>query len=207
MLTKIAEWRRRPPGYELFFAPLQASLSPNDEEMLTFAYIASKYGHAGQLREGGTRYFDHPKSAAWIYIHELGGRDVRLIADLLLHDIPEDSYLLSPYRMNLNFGKDIALDVRSMTKLPKGKETTEEYIGRVIEQGPWAIVAKLCDRLHNVRTLNACKKEKRQKQIAETRKYHLKLLVPALAKYGEPWATYAKVLDIKIREAIAFYAK
>lgn len=207
MNPKIAAWQQRPPGYELFFAPLQSTLDPTQQELLQFAYFASKYGHAEQVREGGSRYFDHPKSAAWIYIHELGGRDVRLIADLLLHDIVEDCYLLSAYRMNLNFGEDIALDVRSLTKLPKGKETTEEYLGRAIARGPRAIVSKLCDRLHNVRTLNACTKEKQRKQIAETKKYHLKLLVPALAACGEPWATYAKALDSKIREAIALYAK
>ncbi len=202
-----AFWLKRPPGYELFFAPLQTTLTPTDQELLHFAYVASKYGHARQVREGGTRYFDHPKAAAWIYIKELGGCDVRLIADLLLHDVQEDCYLISPYRMNLNFGKDIMLDVRAMTKLPKGKETTGEYLARIVEQGPWAITSKLCDRLHNVRTLKACTVKKRREQILETRKYHLLLLVPALKKYGEPWATYASKLDKKIREAIAVYQK
>src|SRR5665647_692216 len=103
MIAKANEWLKRPPGYELFFAPLQATLNPTEQERLHFAYVTSKYGHAGQFRDGGTRYFDHPKAATWIYVHELDGKDVRLIAILLLHDIQEDSYLLSPYRMNLNF--------------------------------------------------------------------------------------------------------
>lgn len=200
-----AEWLKRPPGYELFFAPLHATLTPSDQELLHFAYTAAKYGHAGQVREGGARYFDHPKAAAWIYIKELGGRDVRVIADLLLHDVPEDTYLLSPYRMHLNFGEDITLDVRAMTKLPKGKETTPEYLGRIIEQGPWTILSKLFDRLHNLRTLKGRSPAKRREQLRETKKYHLRLLLPALEKHGEPWANYARELSKKINEAIAVY--
>jgi len=200
-----AEWLARPPGYELFFIPLGPVLGPTEQELLHFAYVASKYGHRGQFRDGGSRYFDHPKAAAWIYISELDGRDVRLIADLLLHDIPEDCYLISPYRMKLNFGEDIALDVAAMTKLSRGKETTREYLKRIIDRGPWAITAKLCDRLHNVRTLKTCVLKKRQEQIRETSEHHLKLLIPALKKHGGEWEVYAKKLKEKIQEALAFY--
>ena len=162
-MAQIVHPPPRPPGYELFFAPLHVSLDQNDLERINFAYMASKYGHAKQIRDDGTRYFDHPKAAAWIYIDELGGRDPRAIIDLLLHDLSEDAYLLSPYRLFVNFGEDIALDVRGLTKLPKGKETTEEYLGRVVVRGPWAIVAKLCDRLHNLRSLKSSTPEKRKR--------------------------------------------
>ncbi|MEO6536657.1 MAG: HD domain-containing protein [Candidatus Paceibacterota bacterium] len=192
----------RPPGYELFFAPIEVVLSPNDSERIQFAYFASKYGHADQVRDGGGRYFDHPKAAAWIYISELGGRDVRVIINLLLHDLGEDAYLLSPYRISLNFGEEIALDIHALTKLPKGKETTEEYLGRVLSRGPWAIVAKLCDRLHNLRTLDSCPRDKQLSQIRETRKYHLKILVPSLRSYGAPWEQYANTLKGLINLAI-----
>jgi guanosine-3',5'-bis(diphosphate) 3'-pyrophosphohydrolase len=192
----------RPPPYELFFAPLEIALSPNKLERVRFAYIVSKYGHAGQEREDGTRYFDHPKAATWIFIEELAGRDARVIVDILLHDLSEDAYLLSMHRISMNFGSDIALDLRSLTKLPKGKETTDQYLGRIIAQGPWAIVAKLCDRLHNLRTLDSCSEEKRRGQIEETQQYHLRLLVPALKRHGEPWNGYADALEVKIRDAI-----
>jgi len=197
--------QQRPPGYELFFAPLQIALNPNDYERVQFAYFASKYGHAGQFREGGGRYFDHPKGAGWIYVSELGGRDPHVIIIILLHDLSEDTYLLSPYRMGLNFGEEIALDVRALTKLSEGKETIEEYLARVIARGARAILAKLCDRLHNLRTLSACSEEKRKRQIKETCGYHLPLLVPALRTCGEPWAAYADAMERKIKEAISRY--
>ncbi len=197
--------KQRPPGYELFFAPLAVAYDPTTYENVQFAYFASKYGHAGQVRDDGSRYFDHPKAAAWIYIDELGGRNARTIMDILLHDLSEDTYLLSPYRIALNFGEDVALDVRALTKLPKGKETTEEYLARVIARGAWTILAKLCDRLSNIRTLAGCSKEKRESQIKETLAYHLPMLVPALRACGEPWAAYADILGRKMLEAIARY--
>jgi guanosine-3',5'-bis(diphosphate) 3'-pyrophosphohydrolase len=187
---------------ELFFAPLAVELNPTDYENVQFAYVASKYGHRGQLRDGGGRYFDHPKAAAWIYIAELGGRDPRVMIDLLLHDISEDSYLLSSRRIGLNFGRQIALDVVALTKLMKATETTEAYLHRIIARGPEVIIAKLCDRLHNLRSLVDCTAEKRAKQIAETKQYHLPLLVTALMGYR---CSYANTLRDMIVTAIASY--
>lgn len=195
----------KPPPRELFLFPLQMALDPTRLETIEAAYEISKHGHAGQKRLDGSRQFDHPKAAAWIYIGELGGRDPRAIIDALLHDLKEDSYILSLFRVKLNFGEEIAADVRALTKLAKGKETTEEYLARIIAQGPWAILAKLCDRLHNLRTLGSCPEEMRKEQIEETERYHLPLLIPALAGHGEPWSRYAAVLDEKIREVIEAY--
>jgi (p)ppGpp synthase/HD superfamily hydrolase len=193
----------RPPGYERFFAPLEVVLDPNQFERVRAAYIFSKHGHAGQTRDDGSRYFDHPKSAAWIYIDEFGGRDPEQIIDILLHDLSEDTYLLSPYRISLNFGEDRALDIRALTKLPKGKESTEEYLERVCARGPRTIFAKLCDRLHNLRCIDACTVEKRVAQIKETENYHLRLLIPRLHATEEPtWHTQAQLMKRKIIEAI-----
>lgn len=204
MLTKPEN--TRPPCREIFFAGLQVFLSPDDHERVQFAYIASKYGHAKQVRDDGTRYFDHPKGAAWIYLSELKGRDPRLIIDILLHDLSEDAYLLSPFRIGMNFGEDIAHDVRALTKLPKGKETTDQYLNRIVAQGPWAITAKLCDRLHNLRSLRGCAEEKKNAQIEETKNYHLPILIsPLRNSHGKHWEQYARALEGKITEVLATY--
>jgi (p)ppGpp synthase/HD superfamily hydrolase len=200
---------QKAPCYDLFFTPLAVIHDPNTIELMSFAYVSSKYGHALQERDDGGRYFDHPKGAAWIYIYELGGRDPRVICDLLLHDLREDSKLLSAYRVNLNFGTDIALDVGSLTKLPKGKETQVEYLHRIIRQGPWAILAKLCDRLHNIRSLGGCTPEKQRRQVIETRDVLMPLLIDALRSHGEDggdWATYADVLEVKLSIALAVFS-
>lgn len=193
---------QRPPCYELFFAKLAVVLSPNEYEQIQFSYFISKYGHSKQLRDDGTRYFDHPKAAAWIYIDELGGKDVRIIIDTLLHDVPEDTYLLSWYRSSLNFGPEVALDLRALTKLPKGKEITEQYLSRIIARGPRAIVAKLCDRLHNLRTMSVRPLEKINTQIEETEHLHMPMLLGALGRCGGGWIDIAIQLEQKIVEAI-----
>jgi len=192
----------RPPGYRSFFALLQRDLNLSDLKSIRLAYFASEIGHAGEVRDSGEGYFDHPKAAAWIYINELGGRDPRQIITILLHDLFESTCLLFPYRIGFNFGKDIESDVRSLTKLPKGEEITEAYLGRIIKQGEWAIMAKLCDRLHNLRTLGACTKEKQQAQIIETETYHVKLLIPALRAVGSLCWEYADSLEEKIVSAV-----
>ncbi len=199
---RIQRWQKVAPPYELFISPLEIALDPSALEQISFAYAASKYGHEGQIRDGGGRYFDHPKASAWIYIHEFGGRDPRAIIDLLLHDIQEDSHLLSSYRIARNFGEDIALDVRALTKLRKKKEPTKEYLERIIMRGGQSIVAKLCDRLHNLRTMSACSLEKQARQIKETQDFHLPLLIPAL-NGDSVYSGFAHFLPEKISEAIA----
>lgn len=165
----------------------------------------SKHGHADQVRDNGRRYFDHPKSATWIYINEYGGRSRRIIIGLLLHDILEDSFLLTPFNIKRLFGEKITCDMRAVTKLPKGKESTEAYLTRVIAAGPHAIADKLFDRLDNVRDLSGVTTEKRAVQIAETKKYHLRLLVPALASHGGEWIAMAAWLKAEIHTAISSY--
>ena len=193
---------KRPPNYVLFFAPLEVLLDPTAIESIQFAYFISKYGHAEETRDDGSRYFDHPKGAAWIYINEFDGRDPRVIILLLLHDTEENTYLLSPYRISWNFGSDIALDIRALTKLPKGKELIEMYVRRIIARGPYAITAKLFDVLHNMRTLGACSKEKQARQIKETEKIYMSILIPALRCFSGEWLKIANLLKKKIGEAL-----
>ena len=199
---------QRPPGRETFFRCLPTEYDPNTRESIGCAYKFAKAGHAKETRADGSRYFDHTKSVAWIYLQELKGRNPRIIIDGLLHDIVENTFLLSPYRISLNFGNEIAKDIQALTKLPEGMETVEEYLRRIIECGSHAIVVKLCDRLHNLRTLAARSPEDQLKQIEETKKYHLPMLIPALRECGEEWICCADKLEGKINEIITtFYTE
>ncbi len=171
--------------------------------MVRHAYLFSFGGHYGQTREDDSPYSDHPEAAAWIYIDELDGNDPRVIIDALLHDIPEETFVQILYWIFLLFGLDIALDVQAITK-NKG-ESVREYLCRIIARGPWLILAKLCDRLHNLCTLSALLPARRLKYLNETREHHLPLLIPALRAYGEPWAEYAQKMECKINEAMAQY--
>lgn len=194
--------QKRPPGYALFFAPLRILLDPIEYERVEFAYSQAKSGLDKKMRDDGTRSFDHPKAATWIYIYELDGRDSDTMVVILLHDIVEDALLLPSYRIKLNFGEEIAFDVTALTKLSEEKETIEEYLFRIIERGPRAILAKLCDLLHNLRTLSGCSEEKRVRKLDGYQNHYVRLLIPALREYGGQWAVYADALEPKIKEAI-----
>ncbi|TSC52685.1 MAG: (p)ppGpp synthetase, RelA/SpoT family [Parcubacteria group bacterium LiPW_41] len=160
-----------------FMAKLEPIMSPKELEAIETAYILSKYGHRGQERDDGTRYFEHPKSVAHILIEELKVNDAQTIIMALLHDVLEDSHILSPYRIELNFGKEVVIGLKLLTKKPK-----EGYFKRLSIYGDnKTILVKLCDRLHNLRTLKNCTREKQKTQIEETRN-HLLPLVSLLTK-------------------------
>jgi len=196
-------FRKRPPPADVFFRPLRHVLSPQELESISFAHTCTDYGHFGQFRDDGSPQSDHPKAAAWIYIDELGGRDTRTIIVILLHDHREDTDLLSPFRIELNFGKDIADDVDAQTK--REGETRVEFLNRIIARGLVSIISKLSDRLHNMRTLDVCSPKKQQEQVEETLTCDLPMLIPALRSFGDLYDRYATVYQCLIEEALAPY--
>ena len=135
------------------------------------AYQLSKGAHRNQKRDGGRRYFDHPREVALILMKELKIGDWKVIVLGLLYDTLEDSFLMSPWVLEKIFGADVAISVRRLTK-----EDKEGYLDRLRTFGTSRdLMVKLVDRLHNLRTLSSCSKEKRRKQIAETRTEYLSL--------------------------------
>jgi (p)ppGpp synthase/HD superfamily hydrolase len=199
-MTIVQKKPSRPPGRISFFSFLEVFLNPKPIEAVKAAYALSKGGHAKQKRKDGSRFFDHPKAAAWIYVHELGGRDVLIILLLILHDMQEDTYLLSFFRIRLNFGQETALDLFAVTKIEG--ETFEESMTRVVERGLRTIIAKFCDRLHNLRTLGVCSLEMQHEQIEETEIILMPILLPALRAFGGKWIEVADLLEEKMNEAI-----
>lgn len=198
------EYRKRPPPEEVFFAPLLRDKSPQELEAIGFAWDCTEKGHEGLFRDDGSPQADHPKAAAWIYIDELGGRDTRIIIVILLHDHrEEETKLLSEYRIKLNFGDEIADNVDGLTKRPG--ETRIDFLNRVIAAGVIAIMAKLSDRLHNMRTLDACATEKQAEQTKETLEIDMPMLIPALRKFGGENEHFATIYEVLINEAIAPY--
>lgn len=188
-------------GRREFMAKLQPIMSPKALEAVETAYVLAKYGHRGQERDDGTRYFEHPKSVAHILIEELKINDAQTIVMALLHDVLEDTHILSPYRIELNFGKEVVVGLKLLTKKPK-----EGYLKRLSTYGDnKVIMVKLCDRLHNLRTLKHCSKEKQREQIEETRRHMLplaKFLVGRLSK-RDKWR--GEYLENKIQEVCEKY--
>ncbi len=172
----MTQLQNRPPSREEFFQSLKGRFRPEERAAIGRAYQFSKTGHAKQLRDDGGRYFDHPKSVAWIAMTELGIFDWKVIVEALLHDMREDQFLLTHDCIVLNFGIDVAYGVEALTKRPEEKDNLQAYMERVMAEGWRTILVKIIDRLHNLRTLGNCTPEKRERKREETRQLFPQLL-------------------------------
>ncbi len=173
-----------------FLSRFTLKLPPTDLERLDFAYDLSKYSHRNQFRENGDRYFEHLRASALILIDELGVMDVDLVIATLLHDSVEDSFLLSPTRIRMIFGDRVAQITETVSKPPKTDrrfgshdERLLHYLDTVKHGSIDAKLVKLCDRLHNLRTLEVCSTGKQQRKLEETRVHYLPLIKDIQSTY------------------------
>lgn len=172
-------------GFEKLIAP---HFLPSEQRRIMQAYRLSKHGHRLQMREGGGRYFEHPKALA-ILLVRLGVRDVDVICAALLHDIVEDTFILEFADIEEWFGGGTCLLVKLVTK-EKGL-SPRQYIIRLSLGDVRAWLLKCADRLHNMSTLDSDDpamfdhfKKKKVKQVRETRKKILPLAEKLAASPG-----------------------
>jgi GTP pyrophosphokinase len=173
-------------------------ITPGDTAKLDFAYELAKYGHREQFRDSGVRYFEHLRKTAIILVDELGILDIDIIIAALLHDMFEDSFLLTLNRLIVTFGERVANFVAVLSKPKKGdprfasdSERHQWYFAQFPAVSPEAKIIKLADRLHNMRTLSFCATEKQARKIEETRRIYFPLLASIAEKYPGP-AQYLK---------------
>jgi len=125
-------------------------LNSREVELVDTAYDFGKYAHRMQQRKTGERYFEHPRAVALILIDEVGITDARIISAALLHDVLEDTHLLTMARAEKLFGKDVAVWLDFLTK----QKSVAAYYNRLSEEAPWqALLVKFADRLHNIRMM------------------------------------------------------
>lgn len=143
-----------------------------DTEKIKRAFLYAQKLHEGQFRQSGEPYVSHPVAVAAI-VASLG-LDTDSICSALLHDTVEDC----ADKTNLDtiskmFGSEVAMLVDGLTKIIQVKieDKEEAHIENIrkmllaMNRDIRVIFIKLCDRLHNMRTLSA-KKEERQRAIA-----------------------------------------
>ncbi|BCD67976.1 bifunctional (p)ppGpp synthetase/guanosine-3',5'-bis(diphosphate) 3'-pyrophosphohydrolase [Nitratiruptor sp. YY09-18] len=152
-----------------------APQSPKIDEALEFAIRA----HEGQKRKSGEPYVVHPILVATITAYITN--DETMIIAALLHDVVEDT----PYTLEdieSRFGDEVAHLVEGLTKIVEIRSeelipsnSNEKLITSALSfrkmliasiKDVRVLIVKLCDRLHNMLTLDALPPEK-QKRIAE----------------------------------------
>ena len=144
-----------------------------DLDVLRRAYFFSALHHKGQTRASGEAYLVHPLEVANILA------DMRLdevsVATGMLHDVVEDT-LVELDVIRDSFGEEIAHLVDGLTKLAQiSNQSREEQQAENVRKMLLAMVddvrvvlVKLADRLHNMRTLQYLKPEKRRRIAQET---------------------------------------
>lgn len=184
-------------GKKEYMERFEPFFSSRQMRLLRAAYAFSKEGHRLQVRDDGQRYFDHVRACSWIAIDELNLLDFELHLALLLHDIVEDTYLLTPESIEMFFGEDAAIMVNLLTHRPE--VTTAQYLRNLRESGRNPVVmAKLIDRLHNLRTLGGCAPDKRRRKLEETVEHYYPL-ADFLVKQIAPTHTWRAE---RVRDAI-----
>lgn len=152
---------------------LARRLSSEDIERINNAYLLAREAHMEQRRKSGEPYIMHPVAVAKIVAEELRLGANPIIA-AFLHDVVEDT----PYTVEdiaERFGDDVAFLVNVVTK--KKKKSTAAYSSQIdnykqmlnsLHYDIRALLIKLSDRLHNMRTLSSMRPDKQMKIAGET---------------------------------------
>ncbi len=154
---------------------LVASGKKYDIEKIRMAGEYAQSLHEGQFRVSGEPYISHPVAVAEI-VADLG-LDTSSICAALLHDTVEDcSDKTNLKEIEAKFGSEIAMLVDGLTKLvtmyvADKEEAHIENIRKMLlamSKDIRVIFIKLCDRLHNMRTLSVKPDPKRRSTALET---------------------------------------
>ena len=156
-------------------AMLKATGKKYDIDKIETAYEYARALHDGQFRASGEPYISHPIAVAEIVAGlEL---DTDSICAALLHDTVEDcSEKTNLKEIEKLFGQDVAMLVDGLTKIVtlKVEDKEEAHIETLrkmllaMSKDVRVIFIKLCDRLHNMRTLDAKPDAKRRITALET---------------------------------------
>jgi GTP pyrophosphokinase len=144
-----------------------------DIEMIRRAYLFSALHHKGQKRASGEPYLVHPLAVADI-LAEMRLDEVS-VSTGLLHDVVEDT-LVDLDTLRSYFGEEVTHLVDGLTKiahisnLSKEKQQAENVRKMVLAMitDVRVVLIKLADRLHNMRTMQFLKPEKRARISQET---------------------------------------
>ncbi|CCU80404.1 GTP pyrophosphokinase, (p)ppGpp synthetase I [Halanaerobium saccharolyticum subsp. saccharolyticum DSM 6643] len=156
-----------------------------DLAMVEKAYKYADDAHDEQYRVSGEPFVEHPLGVA-IILADLELDIVSIVASLL-HDVVEDTGISSE-EIEREFGAEVAHIVDGVTKLTRMQFKTKadqqaESLRKMfvaMAEDIRVVLIKLADRLHNMRTLNYLKKEKRKEKSKET----LEIYAPLAHRLG-----------------------
>lgn len=143
-------------------------------DIITKAFNFARQAHKGVRRLSGEPYIMHPIAVARIAVEEMGLGSTSICA-ALLHDVVEDTDYTVEDIENI-FGPKIAQIVDGLTKISGGifgdqaSAQAENFkkLLLMMSDDIRVILIKICDRLHNMRTLQSQPANKQYKIAGET---------------------------------------
>lgn len=170
-----------------------------DKKLILSAYEFAKNAHRGQKRLSGDDYIIHPITVAKSLISL--GLDASTVSAGLLHDVPEDTDF-SIDDIKKNFSDEIANLVLGVTKVNKIRIKKDWYEAEstdidtfysfprqiavlqrmfiAMSEDIRVILIKLCDRLHNMQTIEFLPESKKMRIARET----LEIFAPLADRLG-----------------------
>jgi len=169
----MAANRKYYQDYEELCELMDQSLNNYDKEKIEKAYRLAEKMHGDQRRVSGVPYILHPTSVACIIVDL--GMDTDSVVAALLHDVVEDTPVTLE-EVKAMFGEDVAYLVSGVTKISKVPYTTREErqaenVRKMLiamSDDIRVIIIKLADRLHNMRTIECMREQKRRDIALET---------------------------------------
>ncbi|NUM32096.1 MAG: bifunctional (p)ppGpp synthetase/guanosine-3',5'-bis(diphosphate) 3'-pyrophosphohydrolase [Bacteroidetes bacterium] len=148
-------------------------LNKEDKKLIREAFELSAESHKEMRRKSGEPYIFHPLAVAQIAAEEIG-LGATSIACALMHDLVEDTHIDLDY-IHLRFGKNIASIIDGLTKISsvfdqKNSPQAENFRKMLLTLSDdiRVILIKICDRLHNMRTLEFMSRKSQLKIASET---------------------------------------
>ena len=160
---------------EALFERLSARFDTEEITLLRKAYVLARTAHEGQFRKGGDPYIMHPVAVATIIAEDFM-MDANSVVAGFLHDVVEDTDTTID-DIRREFGDDVAFLVQVVTK-PKShvpgqadhakQENNFRQLLDSMRRDIRAVLIKLADRLHNMRSLGSMQPVKQMKIAGET---------------------------------------
>jgi guanosine-3',5'-bis(diphosphate) 3'-pyrophosphohydrolase len=160
-------------------------LTYEDIKKIQKAYSFAFYAHSGQKRKDGSDYITHPVAVTEILLDLK--MDTESVCSALMHDVLEDCNVQKNNLAKI-FGDDIAHIVDGVSKL--GKIDTNNVADKnannlqkmalAMANDVRVVLVKLCDRLHNMRTIEHVPRPKQIQKAKET----LELYGPLALRVG-----------------------
>lgn len=154
------------------FDAMAPRTTPEELQRIKQAFALAREAHASQKRKTGEPYILHPIAVANIAAEELM-LDANPVMAAFLHDVVEDTdYTIED--IDERFGPDVAFLVKVVTKRKTDKYKSTKQVDnfrQMLDSFQYdirAMLIKLADRLHNMRTLSSMRPDKQMKIAGET---------------------------------------